>query len=228
MVTYLSNTGGDAPNLKQSYVKNGHTLPVRVGGEVVSSVKSPSKPPTEPDYRKKPSWLSQPDDRKGHSPSDGVRRGALATRGTGLQEDGWRLGVMGPRSHAEGEWKSNLAWQGQIHRQMEEGRRGGRLHPEDGQRRPGLQKAPSEDGRRSRPTEGDWKPTLPRHASAEEGRAWRGEDLFQEPTTAVACFLFDLVHTFVKIAGGISGRAYPPSLLPSLCSLCTVLPDSQI
>ncbi|XP_078788979.1 phosphatase and actin regulator 4B isoform X6 [Oryzias latipes] len=171
-----TSEGGDAPNLKQSYVKNGHTLPVRVGGEVVSSVKSPSKPPTEPDYRKKPSWLSQPDDRKGHSPSDGVRRGALATRGTGLQEDGWRLGVMGPRSHAEGEWKSNLAWQGQIHRQMEEGRRGGRLHPEDGQRRPGLQKAPSEDGRRSRPTEGDWKPTLPRHASAEEGRAWRESD----------------------------------------------------
>ncbi|RVE62338.1 hypothetical protein OJAV_G00156190 [Oryzias javanicus] len=172
----VPDNGGDGPNVKQSYVKNGHTLPVGVGGEVVSSGKSPSKPPAEPDYRKNPAWLSQPDDRKGRSPSDGDRRGALASRGTGLHEDGRRLGGMGPRSHAEGEWKSNLAWQGQIHGQMEEGRRGGRLHPEDGQKRPGLQKAPSEDGRRSRPADGDWKPTLPRHASAEEGRARRESD----------------------------------------------------
>uniref|UniRef100_A0A3B3BUS8 Phosphatase and actin regulator 4 n=1 Tax=Oryzias melastigma TaxID=30732 RepID=A0A3B3BUS8_ORYME len=172
----LHDNRGDGPNVKQSYVKNGHTLPVGVGGEVVSSGKSPSKPPAEPDYRKNPAWLSQPDDRKGRSPSDGDRRGALASRGTGLHEDGRRPGGMGPRAHAEGEWKSNLAWQGQIHGQMEEGRRGGRLHPEDGQKRPGLQKAPSEDGRRSRPADGDWKPTLPRHASAEEGRARRESD----------------------------------------------------
>ncbi|MEQ2187305.1 hypothetical protein GOODEAATRI_003346 [Goodea atripinnis] len=82
---------------------------------------------------------------------------------------------MGARAHGEGEWKSNLAWQGQIHAQMDEGRRGARLHPDDGQRRPGLQKAPSEDGRR-RPAEADWKPTLPRHASAEEGRTRRESD----------------------------------------------------
>lgn len=69
-----------------------------------------------------------------------------------------------------------MVWQGQIQGQMEEGRRGGRLHPEDAQKRPGLQKAPSEDGRRSRPAEADWKPTLPRHASAEEGRARRESD----------------------------------------------------
>ena len=166
--------------MKQSYVKNGHTLPVTSGRGVVSSGRSPcnqGKLPSESDFRKNTAWLTQPDERRGQSPSDGDRRGASSSRGTGANEDGRRSGGMGPRAHAEGEWKSNLAWQGQIHGQMEEGRRGGRLHPEDGQKRPGLQKAPSEDGRRSRPAEADWKPTLPRHASAEEGRARRGQSL---------------------------------------------------
>uniref|UniRef100_A0A1A7XVL8 Phosphatase and actin regulator 4 n=1 Tax=Iconisemion striatum TaxID=60296 RepID=A0A1A7XVL8_9TELE len=171
----------DAQNVKQSYVKNGHTLPVGVGGGgpgVISSGWSPSnqaKGPGDSDFRMNPVRFTQPDDRRGHSPSDGHHRGPLSSRSTGLEE-GWRSGGMGTRAHGEGEWKSNLAWHGQIHGQKEEGRRGGRLHPEDGYRRPGLQKAPSEDGRRSRPAEADWKPTLPRHASAEEGRARRESD----------------------------------------------------
>lgn len=174
--------------MKQSYVKNGHSLPVGVGGGsgVISSSRSPSnqaKVPMESDFRMNPGRIIQPEERWGHSPSDGDRRGALSSRSAGLHEEGRRCGGMGARAHGEGEWKSNLAWQGQIHGQMEEGRRGGRLHPENGQRRPGLQKAPSEDGRRSRPAEADWKPTLPRHASAEEGRARRGQSLFVSNST---------------------------------------------
>ncbi|XP_034410396.1 phosphatase and actin regulator 4B [Cyclopterus lumpus] len=173
-------------NPKQLYVKNGHTLPVSTGvggggggGGVVSGGRSPcsqGKLPSESDFRMNPAWLAQPDDRRGWSPSDGDRRGALGSRGTGLHEDVRRSGGVGSRAHVEGEWKPNMVWQGQIHGQMEECRRGGRLHPEDGQKRPGLQKAPSEDGRRSRPAEADWRPTLPRHASAEEGRARRESD----------------------------------------------------
>lgn len=172
--------------MKQSYVKNGHTLPVGVGGGgsgVISSSRSPSNPnklPVESDFRMNPARLVQPEERWGHSPSNGDRRGAVSSRSTGLHEEGRRSGGMGARAHGDAEWKSNLAWQGQIHGQMEEIRRGGRLHPENGQRRPGLQKAPSEDGRRSRPAEADWKPTLPRYASAEEGRARRGESLALE------------------------------------------------
>ncbi|XP_068591256.1 phosphatase and actin regulator 4B isoform X3 [Cebidichthys violaceus] len=168
---------------KQLYVKNGHTLPVSTGvgggGGIVSGGRSPcnqGKLPSESDFRMNPAWLAQPDDRRGWSPSDGDRRGALGSRGTGLHEDVRRSAGVGPRAHVEGEWKPNMVWQGQIHGQAEECRRGGRLHPEDGQKRPGLQKAPSEDGRRSRPAEADWKPTLPRHASAEEGRARRESD----------------------------------------------------
>ncbi|XP_069549398.1 phosphatase and actin regulator 4B isoform X4 [Brachyistius frenatus] len=179
----VPDNDGNAQNVKQSYVKNGHTLPVGVGegggGGVLSGGRSPcnqGKLPSESDFRMNPAWLTQPDDRRGRSPSDGDRRGVLGSRGTGLHEDGRRSGGTGPRAHGEGEWKSNMAWQGQIHGQMEEGRRGVRLHPEDGQKRPGLQKAPSEDGRRSRPAEAEWKPTLPRHASAEEGRARRESD----------------------------------------------------
>lgn len=166
--------------MKQSYVKNGHTLPVG-GGGVISGVRSPCNQgqlPSDSDFRMNPAWLAQPDDRRGRcSPSDGDRRGALGSRGTGLHDEGRRSAGIGARAQGEGEWKSNMAWQGHIHGQMEESRHGGRLHPDDGQKRPGLQKAPSEDGRRSRPAEGDWKPTLPRHASAEEGRARRGESL---------------------------------------------------
>lgn len=173
---------GEAQNVKQSYVKNGHTLPVGGGGGgVISGGRSPcnqGQHPSDSDFRMNPAWLAQPDDRRGRcSPSDGDRRGALGSRGTGLHDDGRRSAGIGARAQGEGEWKSNMAWQGHIHGQMEETRHGGRLHPDDGQKRPGLQKAPSEDGRRSRPAEGDWKPTLPRHASAEEGRARRGESL---------------------------------------------------
>uniref|UniRef100_A0A8D2ZIZ0 Phosphatase and actin regulator 4 n=1 Tax=Scophthalmus maximus TaxID=52904 RepID=A0A8D2ZIZ0_SCOMX len=145
----VPDNGKNAQNLKPPYVKNGHTLPVSSGGQLPS---------------------------EGRPPLDGDRRGGPCARGTGLHEDVRRGGGMVVRGHGEVEWKPNVVWQGQIHGQMEEGRRGGRLHPEDGQKRPGLQKAPSEDGRRSRPMEADWKPTLPRHASAEEGRTHRESD----------------------------------------------------
>ncbi|KAM4632643.1 phosphatase and actin regulator 4B [Polymixia lowei] len=174
----------DVQHLKQLYVKNGHTLPVSGGGGGgggggVGTGRSPcglGKLPAESDFRMNPSWLPQAGDerRAGRYPADGDRRGPQGSRGTGPPEDGRRAG--GARPHGEGEWKSNMAWQGHHQGQAEDGRRGGRLHPEDGQKRPGLQKAPSEDGRRSRPAEADWKPTLPRHASAEEGRARRESD----------------------------------------------------
>uniref|UniRef100_A0A3B5LR19 Phosphatase and actin regulator 4 n=1 Tax=Xiphophorus couchianus TaxID=32473 RepID=A0A3B5LR19_9TELE len=174
----VPDNDGEAQNVKQSYVKNGHTLPVSGGGGVISSGRSPGnqvKLPGESDFRMHPGRLAQPEDHRGRSPSDRDRRGALCSRGTGLHEEVWRSGGVGAHVHGEGEWKSNLAWQGQSHAQKDEGRRGGRLHPNDGQRRPGLQKAPSEDGRR-RPAEAEWKPTLPRHASAEEGRTRRESD----------------------------------------------------
>ncbi|KAK2910419.1 phosphatase and actin regulator 4B isoform X1 [Channa argus] len=179
-----NDAGADTQNLKQPYVKNGHTLPISVGvrgggGGGVSGARSPcnqGKPPSESEFRMNQVWLIQPDDLRGHSPSDGDRRGAPGSRGTGLHEDGHRGGGIGSRTHGEGDWKPNLVWQGQIQCQVEDGRRGGRLHPEDGQKRPRLQKAPSEDGRRSRPAEAEWKPTLPRHASAEEGRTRRETD----------------------------------------------------
>ncbi|XP_038141340.1 phosphatase and actin regulator 4B isoform X4 [Cyprinodon tularosa] len=174
----VPDNDGEAQNVKQSYVKNGHTLPVSGGGGVIGTGRSPGnqvKHHGETDFRMNPGRLTQPEDHRGRSPSDGDRRGALCSRGAGLHEEGWRGGGVGARSHGDGEWKSNLAWQGQIHAQMDEGRRVGRLHPDDGQRRLGLQKAPSEDGRR-RPAEADWKPTLPRHASAEEGRTRRESD----------------------------------------------------
>lgn len=158
--------------MKQHYVKNGHTLPVSAGVAVgVGGGRSPcnqGKAHLDSDFRMNPAWLSQQDDRRLRSPSDRGWSGGTAPRAAGLHENGWR----GGRAHVEDEWKSNVVWQ------PEEGggrRGGGRLHPDDGQKRPGLQKAPSEDGRRSRPAEADWKPTLPRHASAEEGRARRGE-----------------------------------------------------
>uniref|UniRef100_A0AAQ6ITL3 Phosphatase and actin regulator 4 n=1 Tax=Anabas testudineus TaxID=64144 RepID=A0AAQ6ITL3_ANATE len=177
-----NDADADTQNLKQPYVKNGHTLPVSAGvggGGGISGGRSPcnqGKLPSESEFRMNQAWLIQPDDLRGRSPSDGDHRGALSSRGMGLHEDGWRGGGIGPRVHGEGDWKPNVVWQGQIHSQMEEGRRGGRLHPDDVHKRPGLQKAPSEDGRRSRTAEADWKPTLPRHASAEEGRARRESD----------------------------------------------------
>lgn len=144
----------EAHGPKQHYVKNGHTLPVGSnsgGGQGIESVRSPA----ESDLRVNPAWLPHPDDRRGRAPSDGERRGGLGFR----QDEGRR----GGRSGGE-EWKPNLAWQ------VDEARRGGRAN----EKRPGLTKAPSEDCRRTRP-ETEWKPTLPRHASAEEGRGRRGE-----------------------------------------------------
>lgn len=173
----FSDPGHDPQTLKQPYVKNGHTLPVTPGGGgVIGGSRSPcnqGKTPVDSEFRMNPAWLPQTEDRRVRSPSDRDRRGTPGCRGTGLHENGWRGGGRGPHAHAEDDWKASVVCQGQL----EEGRRGGRLHPEDGQKRPGLQKAPSEDGRRSRPAEADWKPMLPRHASAEEGRACRGESL---------------------------------------------------
>lgn len=175
----FSETGHDPQTLKQPHVKNGHTLPVTSGGGgggIMSGSRSPcnqGKTPVDSDFRMNPAWLPQPEDRRVRSPSDRDRRGTPGSRGTGLHENGWRGGGRGRHAHTEDDWKAAVLCQSQL----EDGRRGGRLHPEDGQKgcRKPLQKAPSEDGRRSRPAEADWKPTLPRHASAEEGRACRGE-----------------------------------------------------
>ncbi|XP_077382631.1 phosphatase and actin regulator 4B isoform X1 [Festucalex cinctus] len=168
---------GAAQSLKQPFVKNGHTLPVSGGGGVGAGRSNPARVHSDSDFRINPTWLAHSDDHRGRSPPDGERRRVSSSRGSGPPEEGQRgSGVMVPRGHGETEWKSNTTWQGQIHNQMDEGRSGGQFHPEDGQRRSGLQKAPSEEGRRSRPADVDWKPTLPRHASAEEGRTRRESD----------------------------------------------------
>ncbi|KAM9405968.1 phosphatase and actin regulator 4B isoform 8-T15 [Salvelinus alpinus] len=181
--TETSEDGDDPHSLKQSYVKNGHTLPVGGGGGGGRGQENQTRPPSDlgmnpSDFKVNPAWLPQIEDRRVRFPPDVELHGDQGgPRGSGQQEEG-RRGGGAVRSQGEGEWKSNMAWQGQAMGQVqgmgqEEGRRGGRLHPSDGDKRPGLQKAPSEDGRRSRPAETAWKPTLPRHASAEEGRARR-------------------------------------------------------
>ncbi|XP_031642339.1 phosphatase and actin regulator 4B isoform X6 [Oncorhynchus kisutch] len=181
--TETSEEGDDPHSPKQPYVKNGHTLPVGGGGGGGRGQENQTRPPSDSgvnpsDFKINPAWLPQPEDRRVRFPPDVDRHGDQGgPRGSGHQEEGQRGG--GGRSQGEG--KSNMAWQGQVMGQVqgmgqEEGRRGGRLHPSDGDKRPGLQKAPSEDGRRSRPAETTWKPTLPRHASAEEGRARRESD----------------------------------------------------
>ncbi|XP_016131124.1 phosphatase and actin regulator 4B isoform X4 [Sinocyclocheilus grahami] len=157
------NVSGEAHGHKTPYVKNGHTLPVGVGGGLgLEQIHSPS----ESEFRINPVWLPQPDDRRGRAPSDGDHRGALGPRASNQDEgrrSGWSAGTE--------DWKSNLAWQG------DDIRHGGRLHVEM-DKRLGLMKAPSEDGRRTRP-EPDWKPTLPRHSSVEEGRGRRESDSSQ-------------------------------------------------
>ncbi|XP_067304434.1 phosphatase and actin regulator 4B isoform X4 [Pseudorasbora parva] len=154
------NESGEAHGHKTPYVKNGHTLPVGVGGGLgLEQIHSPS----ESEFRVNPVWLPQHDDRRGRAPSDGDHRGALGPRASNQDEgrrSGWSVGTE--------DWKSNLAWQG------DDIRRGGRPHAEV-DKRPGLMKAPSEEGRRTRP-ESDWKPTLPRHSSVEEGRGRRESD----------------------------------------------------
>uniref|UniRef100_A0A8C8CN20 Phosphatase and actin regulator 4 n=1 Tax=Oncorhynchus tshawytscha TaxID=74940 RepID=A0A8C8CN20_ONCTS len=174
---FSENEGDDPHSPKQSYVKNGHTLPVGGGGGGGGrGQENQTRPPSDlgmnpSDFKINPAWLPQIEDRRVRFPPDIDRQGG--PRGSGQQEEGRR---GGGGSQGEGEWKSNMAWQGQAMVQgmgQEEGRRGGRLHPSDGDKRPGLQKAPSEDGRSRRPAETAWKPTLPRHASAEEGRARR-------------------------------------------------------
>uniref|UniRef100_A0A8C2FBI9 Phosphatase and actin regulator 4 n=1 Tax=Cyprinus carpio TaxID=7962 RepID=A0A8C2FBI9_CYPCA len=152
------NESGEAHGHKTHYVKNGHTLPVGVGGSLgLEQIHSPS----ESEFRVNPVWLPQPDDRRSRAPSDGDHRGALGPRASNQDEgrrSGWSVGTE--------DWKSNLAWQG------DDIRHGGRMHAEVDKR---LMKAPSEDGRRTRP-ESDWKPTLPRHSSVEEGRGRRESD----------------------------------------------------
>ncbi|XP_045574246.1 LOW QUALITY PROTEIN: phosphatase and actin regulator 4B [Salmo salar] len=174
------NEGDDPHSPKQPYVKNGHTLPVGGGGGGGRGQENQTRPPSDSgmnpsDFKINPAWLPQPEDRRVRFPPEVDRHGDQGgPRGSGHQEEG-RRGGGGGRSQGEG--KSNIAWQGRCRGSgQEECRRGGRLHPSDGDKRPGLQKAPSEDGRRSRPSETAWKPALPRHASAEEGRAHRESD----------------------------------------------------
>uniref|UniRef100_A0A4W4EN31 Phosphatase and actin regulator 4 n=1 Tax=Electrophorus electricus TaxID=8005 RepID=A0A4W4EN31_ELEEL len=156
------NETDEAHGPKPPYVKNGHTLPVAGCSGSGSRGLETIRPPSESEFRVNQAWLPQPEDRRVRAPSDGERRGAPAVR-TSCQDEGRRGGRAGGD-----EWKVNLGWQ------VEEARRGGRVYG-DLDKRPGLTKAPSEDGRRTRP-EADWKPTLPRHSSAEEGRGRRESD----------------------------------------------------
>ncbi|XP_028836627.1 phosphatase and actin regulator 4B isoform X3 [Denticeps clupeoides] len=167
------NEAEDAHGSKSPYVKNGHTLPIG-GSSTDSRGHETRRTPTDSDSWPNSSWLPQGEERRGRGPSDGERRAALGSRGLGSEES--REGRRGGRQGGE-DWKPGTGWQ------VEEGRRsgGGRGHL-DCDKRPGLQKATSEDGRRTRP-ESDWKPTLPRHASAEEGRGQREPDGVPEPET---------------------------------------------
>ncbi|XP_034144632.1 phosphatase and actin regulator 4B isoform X2 [Esox lucius] len=182
----LPENEGDVPlSPKQPYVKNGHTLPISSGGGggggrgQENQPRTPSDSGVNPsDFRMNPDWLPQPEDRRVRFPLDGERRGGqVIPKGPGQQEETRRGGGAG-WPQGEGEWKSNLAWQGQGMGQGlgVEGRRGVRPYPSDGEKRTGLQKAPSEDGRSRRPAEAEWKPILPRRSSAEEGRTLRESD----------------------------------------------------
>ncbi|GAA6099247.1 phosphatase and actin regulator 4B isoform X2 [Tachysurus ichikawai] len=144
------NEADEAHGSKPPYVKNGHTLPV--GGTIGSGSRGIEsvRPTSDLQFRVNP-------ERRGRDPSDAERR-AISS-----QDDCWRGGRV-----AVDEWKPSVSWQG------EEIKHGGRIHT-DTERKPGLIKAPSEDGRRTRP-EVDWKPSLPRHSSAEEGRGRRESD----------------------------------------------------
>uniref|UniRef100_A0A673HLJ8 Phosphatase and actin regulator 4 n=1 Tax=Sinocyclocheilus rhinocerous TaxID=307959 RepID=A0A673HLJ8_9TELE len=196
------NESGEAHGHKTPYVKNGHTLPVGVGGGLgLEQIHSPS----ESEFRVNPVWLPQPDDRRGRAPSDGDHRGALGPRASNQDEgrrSGWSVGTE--------DWKSNLAWQGDDIRH-------GRLHAEV-DKRPGLMKAPSEDGRRTRP-ESDWKPTLPRHSSVEEGRGRRGLPGLSpklRPSSAAVCSIASCFSPSAKHAFSAPperGTNAPPLLL---------------
>ncbi|XP_026769762.2 phosphatase and actin regulator 4B isoform X4 [Pangasianodon hypophthalmus] len=144
------NEADEAHGSKPLYVKNGHTLPV--GGTSGSGSRGiePVRPTADLQFRVNP-------ERRGRDPCDADRRAMTS------QDEGWRGGRA-----AVDEWKPSVGWQG------EEIKHGGRIHT-DAERKPGLIKAPSEDGRRTRP-EADWKPSLPRHSSAEEGRGRRESD----------------------------------------------------
>ncbi|KAK2854727.1 hypothetical protein Q7C36_006596 [Tachysurus vachellii] len=144
------NEADEAHGSKPPYVKNGHTLPV--GGTIGSGSRGIEsvRPTSDLQFRVNL-------ERRGRDPSDAERR-AISS-----QDECWRGGRV-----AVDEWKPSVGWQG------EEIKHGGRIHT-DTERKPGLIKAPSEDGRRTRP-EVDWKPSLPRHSSAEEGRGRRESD----------------------------------------------------
>ncbi|TSQ69509.1 Phosphatase and actin regulator 4B [Bagarius yarrelli] len=133
---------------KLPYVKNGHTLPV--GGTSGSRGIEPIRPATDLQFRVNP-------ERRGRDLSDAEQRTVSS------QDECWRGGRA-----AVDEWKPSVGWQG------EEMKHGGRIHT-DMDRKAGLIKAPSEDGRRTRP-EADWKPSLPRHSSTDEGRGRRESD----------------------------------------------------
>lgn len=150
-------------------MKNGHTLPVvcTSGNRGIESV----RPTSELQFRVNP-------ERRVRDPSDAERRAMTS------QDECWR----GGRSAVD-EWKPSMGWQ------AEEIKHGGRIHT-DTDRKPGLIKAPSEDGRRTRP-EADWKPSLPRHSSAEEGRGRRGEtgQLFLSPSNSLTCLSLLLLNS---------------------------------
>lgn len=162
-VFFVLTEAHNAHGSKPPYVKNGHTLPVGGTGGGGGRGHEAGRLPSDTDHRSNQPWLPQLEEQWVRIPQDGDRRGPLGPRGPSLDDP--REGRRGGRQGGE-ERRQGPGWQ------AEEGRRGGRGHL-NGEKRPGLQKGLSEDGRRTRP-EADWKPTLPRHASAEEGRGRRG------------------------------------------------------
>lgn len=163
-------------------MKNGHTLPV--GGTSGSGGRGyePVRPPPDLQFRVNP-------ERRGRDPCEAERRAITS------QDEGWRGGRA-----AVDEWKPSVGWQ------VEEIKHGGRIHT-DPERKPGLIKAPSEDVGRTRP-ESDWKPSLPRHSSAEEGRGRRGEtgQLSLSPSNSLTSSFLNL-HARVSSSFSSLGQA---------------------
>ncbi|XP_041963629.1 phosphatase and actin regulator 4B isoform X2 [Alosa sapidissima] len=159
---------------KPPYVKNGHTLPVRGPGG--GRGHEAGRHPSDTDHHANPTWLPQLEEQWVRVPQDVERRGgALGHRAPAGQEEP-REGRRGGRQGGEERRPGPGHGHGPGWHTDDGGRRGGggRGHL-NGEKRPGLQKGLSEDGRRMR-SEAEWKPTLPRHASTEEGRGRRESD----------------------------------------------------
>lgn len=178
-------------------MKNGHTLPV--GGNSGSRGIDSVRPTPDSQFRVNL-------ERRGRDLTDAERRAITS------QDDGWRGGRA-----AVDEWKPSIGWQG------EEIKHGGRMHT-DPERKPGLIKAPSEDGRRTRP-EADWKPSLPRHSSTEEGRGRRGEagQLSLSPSNSLTSILCSSLQVFPSLFSSLGHAEVEIGAVPSGPALAKIL-----